>query len=474
MSANPPKLGFAPTRRNVFDRVEARRYKDMIEDGLRKWKIDFVNLDFLNDEGLLFQMADAKTVADRFTAEGVDAVFIPHCNFGTEDAAAKLCSLVGKPVLLWGPRDDAPRPDGSRIRDSQCGLFATSKALRRYGVPFTYVPNTWIDGPELEHGVKAFMKVAAACKAFNGARIGQIGPRPKLFASVMVNESELLERFGIEIVPATLIGIERGVKDVLSAGGDELKALVDDLKSRFKFPKQSDEAIAIHAATIIWIRRWAAEENLQGVTLQCWSDLQRAVGIWPCFVNGELTGSGLPSTCETDVHAAVTAVILQQAAAGATFCADLTIRHPDNDNSELLWHCGPFPSCLAREGCDIEVIGYEPENKVSGLAQFRAKDGPVTVSRFDGDHGDYRLFFGHARTVDGPHNRGTYAWVEVDNWLDWEEKLIYGPYIHHVTGAYDHVGPILHEFCRYVPGLEPDPAGLADGDFRSFWRGMSR
>ena len=27
---------------------------------------------------------------------------------------------------------------------------------------------------------------------------------------------------------------------------------------------------------------------------------------------------------------------------GLPFLADLTIRHPENENAELLWHCGPF------------------------------------------------------------------------------------------------------------------------------------
>jgi len=468
------KLGFCPTRRNVFDPKEAKRYKEIIEKRLRGWKVDLVNLDFLNEEGLLFQMADAKTVADRFIKEGVDAVFIPHCNFGTEDATAKVCKLVNKPVLLWGPRDDAPRENGTRVRDSQCGLFATSKALRRYGVTFTYLPNSWVDGPEFEHGFKAFMNTAAAVKVFKTARIGTVGPRPQLFSSVMVNESELLERFGIEVVPATLVSLDRGVKEILSQKPDELKTMVTDLKSRFKWPHQTDEAISIHAAMIIWLRRWAEKQNLSAMSIQCWSDLPATLHIWPCFVNGELTGSGLPSTCETDVHAAITAIVMQAASGLKTFCADLTIRHPENDNAELLWHCGPFPSCLAEEGCEKSVIGYDEKNTVSGLAQFKIKGGPITVGRFDGDNGEYSMFMGHAKGTTGPYNRGTYVWIETDNWLEWEDKLIYGPYIHHITGVHDHIAPVLNEFCRYIPGLCADPVGLSETQLRQYWRGLKK
>jgi len=162
---------------------------------------------------------------------------------------------------------------------------------------------------------------------------------------------------------------------------------------------------------------------------------------------------------------------MQAAAEKPTFCADLTVRHPENDNAELLWHCGPFPSCLAVEGAKKTVVGYEPENKVSGLGQWEVKGGPITVGRFDGDHGEYSLFLGHAKGVAGPYTRGTYVWVEADNWPAWEEKFIHGPYIHHVTGVHEHVAPILHEVCRYVPGLTPDIAGVTEDDVRRFWSG---
>jgi len=464
------KIGFAPTRRTVFDKVEAKRYKDMIEARLRDWGVSYVNLDFLNEEGLLYSIADADAVAARFRAEGVDAVFAPHCNFGTEDATAKLCSLVGKPVLLWGPRDDAPDEKGKRVRDTQCGLFATSKILRRLGVPFTYLTNSWIDGPEIERGFRAFCRAVAAARAVSNARIGQIGTRPKPFWSVIVNEGELLERFGVEVVPASIMEVDRGVKEILS-GDDELGEVVADLKSGLAFPEQTDERIALHAALILWERRWAERENLAAIGIQCWPDLPGALKIWPCFAGGEVTGGGIPVGCETDIHGALTGLMLQGAAGEPTFCADLTVRHPENENSELLWHCGPFPSCLAAEGEKLTVEGYgnSPE-EAKGLGQWRIKGGPVTLGRIDGDHGEYSIFLGEAKGTDGPYTRGTYLWIEVDDWPRWEQRFIYGPYIHHVIGVHAQVVPILHEACKYIPGLEPDLVAPGAEDVAAFWR----
>ena len=105
----------------------------------------------------------------------------------------------------------------------------------------------------------------------------------------------------------------------------------------------------------------------------------------------------------------------------ACFLADLTIRHPQNDNAELLWHCGPFPYSLKDPGCGARLVG--------GQERFELKKGDITVCRFDDCDGKYYLFGGEGRGVDGPETNGTYVWFETDNWKRWEEKLMFGPYI---------------------------------------------
>jgi len=72
--------------------------------------VKIVDIDWLNEEGLLFETADVPKVEAHFRQAGVDAVFVPHCNFGQEEVVGKLGKALGKPFLLWGPRDEAPAP----------------------------------------------------------------------------------------------------------------------------------------------------------------------------------------------------------------------------------------------------------------------------------------------------------------------------------------------------------------------------
>jgi len=472
-SAKPVKLGYLPTHRfGVFATEAAKSQKDQIEQKLQQLGIEYVGLDWLNEEGLLYEPTDAPAVAERFRREGVDAVFAAHCDFGQEVAVGRVCKALRKPVLLWGPRDEAPAPTGERERDTQCGLFATSKLLRRLGLPFTYVVNCHLDDEVLARGMDLFLRAANVARSVRGARIGQISTRPTPFTSTMCNESELLERFDVELVPVTLPDVLADVR--AGTGADDVAREVEGFRSRLKLGNAADDDLRRVASLKLRLMEWAAREELDAIAIQCW-DLRDDLGVVPCFVHGELASEGIPVACETDVNGAITSLALQAAAMARTpiFFADLTIRHPENDNSELLWHCGPFPVCLAAEGAEPSMAGhYMVEGEPQGLGEFEIRGGSVTLGRFDGDNGEYRFLMGHAEGCEGPHTRGTYLWVQVPNWPLWEERLIYGPYIHHIVGIHGKLAPALYEGTKYL-GVEPEPVQPTEEEIRGYMRGQA-
>jgi len=469
------KLGYAPTRRATFSREEAVRYRELTLEKIKGFGVEVVDIDWLNEDGLLFDIQQVGDIVKKFRHEFVDAVFVPHCNFGTEEAVGRLARELGLPLLLWGPRDDAPEPDGIRLRDTQCGLFATSKALRRVGAPFTYIVNSWLDDPVFERGFRTFTAAASAANAFKNMRIGQVAPRPGAFWTMICNEGELLERFGLEVVPLTLSEMVDRVKIKVS---DDKKAVdkgIESIKSAVDTTDCPAEALQALVGLKLALREWADEKGLNAIALQCWTAMQDVLGIVPCFVNGLLTAEGLPVTCETDIHGAATAIMLQAAALHESpiFFADLTVRHPENDNAELLWHCGNFPLSLKHEESATSACGrhFIMEGGYPGCGEFRIKDGPITIARMDGDHGEYSLLIGEAKAVSGPLSRGTYMWAETGDWPMWEEHIIRGPYVHHVAGVHGHLAAALYEACRYIPGLEPDPVEPTEAEIQTWLRG---
>lgn len=470
------RLGFIPTRRGMcgekaFNRASALEQKRAIEAEIRRFPVDLVTLDALNEEGLLYDGLQASEAARMMTAANVEALFAPHCNFGCEDAVAKVAAAVGRPLLLWGPGDEVIDAQGYRYRDSQCGLFATSKVLQRVGVPFSYITTCGLKDPLFRRGFENFIRAASAVKMLRRARIGQISLRPEAFWSVKVNEGELLEQFGLEIVPLTLKELEGRFKLALT----ERRAIsreVEELTGFFKAVNFPTEALDRVAALELAISRWAEEFGLDAAATTCWAPMFETTGLAPCLALSQLSERGLPTVCECDIHGAVSALLIMGAAMGdsSTFLADITIRHPELPNRELLWHCGVFPKSMC--GDAIEPTLEEHYNrKAPAVSHFAMKKGDVTLARFDGARGRYSLLMGECRVAEGPENLGTYGWMDFKDWPRWEHKLIYGPYIHHCAGAYGRYAAPLYEACRFIPGLSPDPVEPSAEEIQSALRG---
>lgn len=72
--------------------------------------------------------------------------------------------------------------------------------------------------------------------------------------------------------------------------------------------------------------------------------------------------------------------------------------------------------------------------------------------------------------IDGPYTKGTYLWVEVENWKRLEAKLVEGPYIHHCVGIHKDVVPVLYEACKYL-GITPDLYDNNEEQVKAYLRG---
>ena len=461
------KLGFVPTRRSVFSAPDALKYRDLTAQRLTELGIDFVDIKDINPEGLLFADEDVAKIAAKFRKEKVDGIILAHCNFGTEYVCARLARELGLPVLLWGPLDERPLPDGRRLRDTQCGLFATGKVLRRFDVKFSYLTNCRLSDPVFERGIRDFMAVCNVVRTFKHIRILQMGPRPFDFWTTMCNEGELLEKFNIQLSPVPLPELIAEVKRIRDHGEakEELDLLHDKTVIKISEPKVETVAALAHA-----MKNLIDKYGCQAGAIQCWTALQGELGIMPCAANAILNDMGIPIVCETDIHGAITALITEAAVMNRSrsFFADWTVRHPDNPNGELLQHCGPWPISIAKEKPELTCpIAFKDEGSLSAEAKHGDK---LTITRFDGDHGEYSLLLGNAKSVDGPHILGTYMWIEVENIKRLEEKIVTGPYIHHCVGVYEDVVPVLYEACKYI-GIKPDFYDPIEEQVKAYLRG---
>lgn len=457
------KIGIVAMRRNTTDRPRGtflnwysaeqrgKRFTEYIKTHFTTEKVTFTDNKGIGIEDLVFDDASAAEVIARFQAEAVDAVLIINCNFGNEEAAADIAKAIGKPVLLWAPLDDEYYVDGMRPTDSQCGLFGVSRQMQRYHIPFSHLPCCRVESPEFKEGLERFIRVACMVKNFSGMRIGQVGARPAPFFSVIWNEGELMEKFGIRLVPINFALIEQRMKETPSLYPDEIEAAEAYFLTNYSLDDLTPKYIRPMAVMAVMYRHLFEEFRLDVISAECWTATPIMFdGLAPCAVYGYLNDAGYMIACESDVHCAMTMALLKCATLGEgkPLFGEFTVRHPENKNAELLWHCGPFPLSQKAPDCKARLVNQR--------AWLRGKDGEYTVARIDQESGNYMILPLKCRTTEGPQTHGTYIWGEFEDLQAIEDRLMDGPYIHHFIEMEGDYIKEIEEFCKYFPNLKVD------------------
>ena len=460
------KMGLVAMRRNTTDRPRGtfltwysaeqrgKRFVDYIEKNFASEHVSFVDNKGIGIQDLVFDDATAAEVVERFQNEKVDAVMIINCNFGNEEAAADIAKALGKPVLLWAPLDDEYYVDGMRPTDSQCGIFGLSRQMQRYRIPFSHIPSCEVESEEFKEGFLRFVRVACMVKNFKGLRIGQVGIRPAPFFSVISNEGELMEQFGIRIIPINFAIIEQRMKAAPELYADEIAEYEKFFRENFELDDLTPKYITPMATLAAMYKHLFEEYRLDVISAECWTATPIMFdGLAPCAVYSLLNDLGYMISCESDIHAAMTMVLLKCATLGEgkPLFGEFTVRHPQKRNAELLWHCGPFPLSQMAPGTKARLVNQR--------VWLRGKDGTYTVARLDREAGgQYLLLPMVCRTTEGPQTHGTYIWAEFDDLCAVENRLMEGPYIHHFIEMEGDYTKELAEFCKYYPNLKIDRA----------------
>ena len=314
-----------------------------------------------------------------------------------------------------------------------------------------------MDEPALRNGVDTFLRAANAARLFRrGMRVGHIGQRIDFFWTTIVNESELLERFRVEVLPLDMVECIGHVRDRARRGAAGYR------KEAARWRREADiegfaddKPLILNLALRDQVFAYADEKGLDAFAVQDFVSLTEALGAYDFFAIS-MVSDRIPVGIESDIHGAITCAMLNRAALGQpTFLTDLTIRHPSDDNAVLIWHAGA-PLSMKHPQARVRLgRHWILPTPVAGMPHFRLKEGLLTVARFDGDRGDYRLAVGQGLSTGGPDTLNNYVWMKVNDWPQWERTLIEGPFIHHAGMAYGHMADALVEACKFIPGLMP-------------------
>lgn len=453
------KIGIVPCRRDVSQRpgifnweIAEERGKNIVKYIREHFEgdgISFVGIEGINPVDTMINDDDADKIVEKFTDAKVDALFIINANFGNEEAVAQVCRM-NKPVCIYAPLDDRFDDDGMRYTDSQCGLFGVSRLLTRLNIPHSHINTCRVDSEKFKKGFEKFASVACMVKTFRNLKIAQVGLRPRPFTSVMFNESDLMQKFGIRTIPVNIGVIINKYNNILETRDEELEKGKELLLSRYEMDDITPPLLKKVYAFVLLYEELFKELKVSAISAECWTAMQLAVGAMPCTAYSVLADMGYIISCESDLHGAITMVLLSAASRGKkkTIFGEFTVRHPDDENVELLWHCGPFAYSLK-----------DPDSKAKNVNMrqwFKVKDGNYTIARFDQNDNDYRIFNTTFETAQGPYTFGTYLWARFKELDKLETKLLEGPYIHHCAEIEGDYTEEIAEFTKYVPLLNND------------------
>ena len=456
-------IGFVPAHRVPFDEEWAISMRHRTLDALSKVEgLEVVVPDEnWTQNGLVRDDNDAEAVVDLFTSAGVSGVIIGTMTFGDEISAVSVAEAMGVPVLLFGTKEGDFVADGNRRSDSFCGTLSISSGLYRRKIPFTFGGIFFPEEEPFVASVDDFVRTCAIAQGFYGARIGLVGPRPERFETCAINEYPMIEQFGQRVVPISLADVFAAA-NALADDDPSVAAIVEEMCGRADCSGVDREALLKAAKLEQVLLNWADEKNLLGMGVQCWTAMQEVYGISSCATMGRLTGRGIMTSCEVDIHGALTMLVQHLASLGTTVphFIDWTIQHQEMDDVFFAWHCGNAPHGLVCPGGTIHMRAHSILNRIvgdeasQGTAEFQLKPGVVTLNRLVEYDGLFKMLITTGEIIPSDQElRGSWSWVQVPD-LDYLYRvLVEEGFTHHASMIHgDFTMPIV-DFCEFA-GIE--------------------
>ncbi|MCD6469428.1 L-fucose/L-arabinose isomerase family protein [Candidatus Bathyarchaeota archaeon] len=457
------KIGFVPSHRSIFDEnwaINMRKRCLEVFSSIEGLEI-IVPDEKVTRNGLVSSEEDADKTICLFREKEIDGVIIGTMTFGEEVPALKIASaFADKPILLFGTKEPPFTPEGKRLSDSFCGTLSISSGLHRRKIPFLFAGIIFPEEDEFKRAVENFVRTCAIVKEFIGARIGQIGPRPRPFETCVFNEAALIERFDQTIIPASLSEIFN-MANSLSDDDPRVKEVIKEIEMQADTSLIKPEALLKLAKLEVALSRFAEENNLSAMAVQCWDAMQDVYGTASCLPMARLTDRGIMTACEVDVYGALTMLIQYLASLKKTppHFIDWTIQHQEKENVFLAWHCGNAPPSLACEGCkrfvrEHFIMENTKPGKACGTIEFQLKPGVVTICRLIEYDGEFKMLVTKGEIKQSADNiRGAWSWIEVPNLKFLYRVLVEEGFIHHASIIHGDYTEAIIDACRLL-GIE--------------------
>jgi L-fucose isomerase-like protein len=404
---------------------------------------------------------DAKIAAEMLKQhrDDIDGVVVILPNFGDEKAIADAIRKSGLtvPVLIQAEADSLDKMGLATRRDSFCGKISLCNNLRQYGIPYTLTTQhvCELNSAIFKKDLSQFEKVCRVVGKMRGCRVGAIGARPSSFNTVRYSE-KMLERLGVTVETIDLSEIFSSVDNIKDNDlriADKLELLKANADTR----EIAADKLLTMAKLFVVISQWINDNDIQTTAIQCWTSLQKTLGVNVCSIMSVMSGQLIPSACEVDVMGAISMYALSVASQKPASIADWNNNFGDDRDKCVLFHCGNF----ATEELDnpfmstADIIGTTVGcGNTCGAINGRMKAGPLTYFRLSTDDftGKINAYVGEGKFVDDELDTvGCRAVVQVNQLEALLAHICNNGFEHHVAMNHSATADVLHEaFTKYL------------------------
>ena len=290
------------------------------------------------------------------------------------EMAVEFIGSGGTEGIFLKDLDRIPRPCFLLTTGANNSLAASMEIisyLRQHDIP-----------GEILHGSDSFVadrirdlaKVFAVKKKLSGSRIARVGKPSDWLISSDVDAQESKKLNGIEIIDVTM----EEFFDEINRKEYQDNRYTQMIKAKGYDEKEIDEALYIYGA----LRRIVDKYQLDGVTVRCF-DLLDTVRSTGCAALAILNSEGIYASCEGDVPALISMMVIGQLTGKDVFMANPS--RIDTDNNEIVFaHC-TLPITMPK---DFEIMTHF-ESQLGVAFRGKLAEGPVTVFKCSGLMNEY-------------------------------------------------------------------------------------
>ena len=436
---------------------------------------------------LLVGEQDVKPVLQDLREHGVNTLALFLGNFGPEIPESLLAQQFDGPIVLTAAAEETKGGLFTGRGDAYCGMLNASYNLGIREVK-VHIPRRPVGtARQTAKNIAEFLPAARCLLGLRRLKIITFGPRPNDFVACNAPIQPLFS-LGVEIEENSELDLYQAF---LQHSGDPripqvAASMEQELGGRSQVPGALPRLAQYELTLLDWMEQHRGDSEYVVFANRCWPAFEAMFGFVPCYVNGRLTGRGIPVSCEVDVYGALSEFIgacitqepvsildINNTVPEDLYREEIAGKYPDRYEDLFMgFHCGNAPVCrmvqpqLERHKILSRNLGEGEDPSITeGTIEGRLTPGEATIFRLQADaSGRLRAYAAEGKILDVPcHSFGSigiFSIPELERFYRY--GLLEHQYPHHCAVAFQKVGSALFQVFRYLGVKDIDynrPAG---------------